>query len=84
MSYLFKAFLKIILRLFKLIESQLSRSKFSFRDALGTRDAVQVLFIACFIAYKNAFDSARHEKVMEILKRVGVPDPELQIIANLY
>ena len=64
---------------------------------MGTRDAIfaiQVLFQrcrdvntdihACFIDYKKAFNTVKHEKLLEILKRTGVPDAELRIITNLY
>ena len=98
MSHLLKVFLKIIhQRLFRLCEEQLGRSQFGFRDALGTRDALfatQVLFQrcrdvncdvhVCLIDYQKAFDTVNHEKLIGILRSIGLDDKDLRIIINLY
>jgi Reverse transcriptase (RNA-dependent DNA polymerase) len=39
---------------------------------------------ACFIDYQRAFDNVQHEKLANILKRIGIDDRDLRIIMNLY
>ena len=38
----------------------------------------------CFIDYTKAFDRVRHDKLIEIMKRTGIPNHEIRLIANLY
>lgn len=98
MSHLLKIFLKIIhRRIYRLCEEQLSETQFGFRNALGTREAlfaVQVMFqrcrdvnvdiYACFIDYHKAFDRVKHDKLINVLEKIGIDDKDLQIIINLY
>ncbi|XP_060527658.1 uncharacterized protein LOC132702847 [Cylas formicarius] len=39
---------------------------------------------ACFIDYQKAFDNVQHNKLIEILKEIGLGEKDLRIIANLY
>ena len=98
MSHFLKIFLKIIhRRIYAKCESFMGESQFGFRNGFGTREAlfsIQVLVqrcrdvcvpvYACFIDYEKAFDRVQHEKLMKILKDVGLDDRDLKIIANLY
>uniref|UniRef100_A0A8D8Q762 Craniofacial development protein 2 n=1 Tax=Cacopsylla melanoneura TaxID=428564 RepID=A0A8D8Q762_9HEMI len=98
MSHLLKLFLKIIhRRIFKLCEERVANTQFGFMKGVGTRDALfslQVLFqrcrdvncdiYACFVDYQKAFDRIRHEKMIEILKTIGMDGKDLRIIRNLY
>lgn len=98
MSHLLKLFLKIIhQRIVKICEENISRTQFGFRNAVGTREAlfsVQVLVQrcrdfdcdvhTCFIDYQKAFDNVQHDKLMEILKNIGLEDNDRRIIGNLY
>lgn len=98
MSHMLKIFLKIIhRRIYKTCEEQISSTQFGFRNAFGTREAlfsIQVLFqrcrdvnceiYACFIDYQKAFDRVKHQKMVEILKGIGLDDKDLRIIVNLY
>lgn len=98
MSHVLKIFLRIIhSRLYMKIEEHISETQFGFRNNLGTREAlfgIQVLVqkcrdlaqpvYMCFIDFEKAFDKVRHNKLIEILKRTGIHDKDLQIIKNLY
>lgn len=75
----------------------MSNTLFGFRNAMSTREAIfslQVLFqrtrdvnqntYACFIDYQMVFDNVKHDKLIEILDKVGVDKGDLRIISNLY
>ena len=93
-----KLFLKIIhRRIYKLCKERVADTQFGFMKGVGTRDALfclQVLFqrcrdmncdvFACFIDYRKAFDRVRHERMVEILRSIGLDDKDLRIIVNLY
>ena len=38
----------------------------------------------CFVDYQKAFDRVKHDKLAEIMERIGVPDLERRLILNLY
>ena len=38
----------------------------------------------CFIDYAKAFDCVDHNKVWKILKEMGIPDPLICLLRNLY
>ena len=38
----------------------------------------------CFVDYQKSFDRVKHDKLAEVLERVGVPDLERRLILNLY
>ncbi|XP_022184225.1 uncharacterized protein LOC111043552 [Nilaparvata lugens] len=98
MSHVLKLFLKIIhKRIYKLCEEQIALNQFGFLNAVGTREAlfsVQVLFqrsrdvncsvFACLIDYKKAFDRVIHEKMVDILRNIGMDSGTINIIINLY
>uniref|UniRef100_A0A8D8S118 Craniofacial development protein 2 n=1 Tax=Cacopsylla melanoneura TaxID=428564 RepID=A0A8D8S118_9HEMI len=98
MSHLLKVFLKIIhRRIYKLCEEQIAPNQFGFVNAVGTREAlfsVQVLFqrcrdvnkdvFLCLIDYQKAFDRVKHDKMVEVLKKIGISERDIQIIVNLY
>ena len=37
-----------------------------------------------FIDYSKAFDRVQHQKLMDLMKRTGIPELERRLIANLY
>lgn len=98
MSHLLKVFLKVIhRRIYKLCEEQIAPNQFGFVNAVGIREAllsVQVLFqrcrdvnkdiFVCLIDYQKAFDRVKHDKMVEVLKKIGISEKDLQIIVNLY
>ena len=93
-----KILLKIIKkRITPIIESKVSESQLGFRKGKGTREAIYITRILteralekkktiylCFIDYAKAFDRVRHDKLIEIMKRTGIPNHEIRLIANLY
>ena len=38
----------------------------------------------CFVNYQKAFDRVKHDKLLEVMKRAGIPELERRIIINLY
>ena len=38
----------------------------------------------CFVDYQKAFDRVKHDKLAEIMEKVGVPELEKRLIINLY
>lgn len=85
------------MRLYSRCEEYMGDTQFGFRKATGTREAlfcIQVLFQrcrdmncdihACFIDYQKAFDRVKHDKLIEIMKKIGIDNKDLQIIKNLY
>ena len=38
----------------------------------------------CFVDYQKAFDRVKHDKLAEIMEKVGVPELERRLITNLY
>lgn len=98
MSHFLKLFLKIIhQRRYRTCEERINRPQFGFRNVMETREAlfsIQVLFqrcrdvdcdiFACFIDYQKAFDNVRHDKLIEILKEIGLKGADLRIISSLY
>ena len=39
---------------------------------------------ACFIDYSKAFDTIRHEPLIDLLKAIDVDSHDVQLLANLY
>lgn len=75
----------------------MSQEQFGFRNGLGIREAlfsIQILVqrcrdinqkvYLCFIDYEKAFDKVRHEKLIEILQKIGIDGKDLQFITILY
>src|SRR4029077_18446039 len=38
----------------------------------------------CFVDYQKAFDRVKHDKLLEVMKRAGIPELERRLIINLY
>ena len=67
-----------------------------FRKGRGTRDQIDIRRIVkkarevqksiyfCFIDYAKAFDCVDHNKLWKILKGMGIPDPPMCLLRNLY
>ena len=84
-------------RITPIIEDQLSESQMGFRKGKGTRDAIfQLRMIGerslrmgrklylCFVDYQKAFDRVKHDKLVEVMEKAGIPDLERRLIINLY
>ena len=72
-------------RLEQKIEENLGEEQFGFRKGKGTRDAIGFMRViservldvnekicTCFIDWQKAFDRVKWEKLLEILKQIGV------------
>ncbi|MGZ7344783.1 reverse transcriptase domain-containing protein, partial [Streptococcus pyogenes] len=68
-----------------------------FRKGRGTRDQIannrwimekardfQKHIYFCFIDYAKAFDCVDHNKLWKILKEMGISDPLIYLLRNLY
>ncbi|KAL4096625.1 hypothetical protein QTP88_021544 [Uroleucon formosanum] len=98
MSHTLRIFLKVIhARIYKKAEKHKSQEQFGFRNGLGTRVALfskQILVQRCcdinqkvylyFIDFEKAFDKVRHEKLIEVLRKIGIDGKYLQFMTNLY
>ena len=84
-------------RITPIIERQLTDNQMGFRKGKGTRDGIFQLrqltermieknknLYAAFIDYSKAFDKVKHQKLIEILKKAGIPEVEIRLIVNLY
>src|SRR5690349_23122896 len=38
----------------------------------------------CFVDYQKAFDRVKHDKLVEIMEKAGIPELERRLIINLY
>ena len=38
----------------------------------------------CFVDYQKAFDRVKHDKLVEVMEKAGVPELERKLIVNLY
>ena len=38
----------------------------------------------CFVDYQKAFERVKHDKLLEVMKRAGIPELERRLIINLY
>ena len=84
-------------RITPIIEEFLGESQMGFRKGRGTRDAIFQLqticerslefgktVYLCFIDYQKAFDMVKHDKLVEVMKKTGIPELEIRLITNLY
>ena len=68
-----------------------------FRNGRGTRDQIANIFLIigktrefqtfiyfCFIDYAKTFDCVDHNKLLKILKVLGIPDHLTYLLRNLY
>ena len=76
---------------------EISPEQYGFMPDKGTRNAIVVLrrmseraiekqkdIYACFIDYSKAFDTVRHESLIDLLKAIDVDSHDVQLLANLY
>ena len=38
----------------------------------------------CFVDYQKAFDRVKHDKLVEVMEKAGIPELERRLIINLY
>ena len=84
-------------RLQQYVNCELPDVQAGFRKGRGTRDQIanipwiiekarefQKNIYFCFIDYAKAFDSVDHNKLLKILKEMGIPDYPTCLLRNLY
>ena len=89
---------KVMLKSFMLdLNRELSDLQAGFRKGIGTRDQIanicwiiekardfQKNIYFCFIDYAKGFDCVGHNKLWEIVKKMGVPDHFTCLLRNVY
>ena len=97
-SHASKVMLKVLqARLQKYVNHEIPDVQAGFRQGRGTRDQIANIILIiekvtefqkntlfCFIDYAKAFDSVDHNKLWEILKKMGIPDHLTCLLRNLY
>ncbi|KAJ4444959.1 hypothetical protein ANN_06758 [Periplaneta americana] len=97
-SHSAKIFLRVLNRhLYSKMEEQLEEEQFGFRKRKGTRDAIGLLWTigekyleknkevyVPFVDLAMAFDRVDSNKLMRILKKIGVDWKERRLFSNLY
>ena len=84
-------------RLQQYVNHELPDIQAGFRKGRGTRDQIanihwvigkarefQKNICFCFIDYAKAFDCVDHNKLLKILKEMGIPDHLTCLLRNLY
>ena len=84
-------------RLQQYMNHELPHVQAGFRKGRGTKDQIanihwiiekarefQKNIYFCFIDYAKAFDCVDHNKLMKILKELGIPDHLTCLLRNLY
>ena len=97
-SHTNKIMLKILqVRLHQYMNHELADVQAGFRKGKGTRDQIadnrwimekarefQKNIYFCFIDYAKSFDSVDHNRLLKILKEMGIPDHLTCLLRNLY
>ena len=98
MSHVTKIILRVMLNRNKsTIREKVSDEQFGYKPGKGTRNANLCLraiidkciekqkeLYICFIDYVNAFDCVKHDKLLELIERLGIDGKDLRLIRNLY
>ena len=98
MSQVSKIVLKVIdERLKRKVTEHVKEEQYGFRKGRGTRNAIFVLRTAmerciekqkdvfmCFVDFEKAFDTVKHEQLVEVLQKYGVDAADIRILKELY
>ena len=98
MSHMAKAILRVImLRIRNKIHPEISTEQYGFMKDKGTKNAIFVLRMLSeraiqmqqtmylyFIDWKKAFDRVNHEKLLQLLNKIGIDSKDLRLIQALY
>ena len=95
MSHITKLVLRIVIN--RITLQEVSPEQYVFMSAKGTRGAIFVLkrlversvekqkdVYTCFIDYSKAFDTVKHDSLVELLQSLGVDDAATRLLTNLY
>ena len=98
MSHLTKILLRIILnRTRTKTGPEIAQEQCGFVAGKGTTNAIYVLrtviersievqqdLYSCFIDFSKAFDTVKHDKLIQMLQDINIDDKDLQLIKNMY
>ena len=98
MSHVTKIILRVMLNRNKsAIREKLSDEQLGYKPGKGMRNAILCLraiidkciekqkeLYICFIGYVKAFDCVKHDKLLELMERLGIDGKDLRLIRNLY
>ena len=98
MSHVTKVILRVImLRIRNKIHPEICTKQCGFMKDKGTKNAIFVLRMLseraiqmqqtrhlCFIDWKKTFDSVNHEKLLQLLNKVGIDSKDLRLIQALH
>ena len=98
MSHVIRVILRVImLRIRNKIHPKISTKQYGFMKDKETKNAIFVLCMLskraiqmpqtmyrCFIDWKKAFDSVNHEKLLQLLNKIGIDSKDLRLIQALY
>src|SRR6267154_1840924 len=60
--------------------TQMNREK----ELQGKKTTKKKKLYLCFVDYQKAFDRVKHDKLVEVMEKAGIPDLEMRLIINLY
>ena len=98
MSHANKVILRfIMLRIRNKIHPEISTEQYGLMKNKGTKNAIFVLrmlseraiqmqqtMYLCFVDWKKAFDSVDHEKLLQLLNKIGIDGKDIRLIQVLY
>ena len=98
MSHVTKLVLRVIMnRIRGRTLNDISEVQYGFMPDRGTRNAIFVLrrlvermiekqkdVYVCFIDYSKAFDTVKHEPLIELLQSLDIDPQDVKLLANLY
>ena len=94
MSHITKLVLRIVInRIRGRTLQEVSLEQYGFMPDKGTRNAIFVLkrlvekqkdVYTCFIDYSKAFDTVKHDSLVELLQSFDVDDTDTRLLTNLY
>src|SRR6267154_724498 len=54
------------------------------KELQGKKTTKKKKLYLCFVDYQRAFDRVKHDKLVEVMEKAGIPDLETTLIINLY
>ncbi|KAL4152963.1 hypothetical protein QTP88_000796 [Uroleucon formosanum] len=85
LTYVSKILTKIINRRIEgKVEQYLKNDQYGFRRQKGTREAILGITYLAFIDLEKAFDKVNWNKMLHILREIGIEKHDLRIIHSLY
>ena len=54
------------------------------KEIQGKKTRKEKKLFLCFVDYQKAFDRVKHDKLIEVMEKAGIPELERRLIINLY